>query len=265
MAFVALFILGLIFGSFLNAVAWRLHAGKSFVRGRSQCDQCGHTLSARDLVPVFSWLAQKGRCRYCQQKISWQHPTAELLTSLAFVFSYLWWPESLNGAAPKVLFVGWLMCLVGLVALAIYDLNWMLLPNKLIYPTLLVAVAARGFYVAAYELRPFHALLYWGASLLVASGFFWLLFMVSRGRWIGYGDVRLGLVTGTLLASPSLSFMMIFLASLAGSLIAIPLLAYRNQSLGSRLPYGPFLIGATFFVMLFGQTLLDWYNRVVLG
>lgn len=265
MVFVALFILGLIFGSFLDALTWRLHNGQGVLRDRSRCDHCGHQLSAVDLVPVISWLASRGRCRYCQAKVTWQHPLIEVLSGLVFALSYLWWPDSLALGGQKILFVSWLAASIGLIALAIYDLKWMLLPNKLIYPTLTVAVLGRLAYLIFYEPKPLHGLEFWALSLAVASGFFWTLFIISRGHWIGYGDVRLGLITGTLLATPAKSFLMIFLASVLGCLIAIPLLAAQKKSLHTRLAYGPFLIGATFIVLVFGQAILDWYNRTLVG
>lgn len=262
--FLALFITGLILGSFLDAATWRMHAGEDWVHGRSHCDHCGHSLAARDLIPIFSWLTTLGRCRYCNKRVSWQHPVIELTTAAVFSLSYLWWPGDLSLTGQKLLLAGWLLSSIGLIALAVYDLNWMLLPNKIIYPTLVVAAASRLIYLIAYEPRPWHAAGLWLASILVASGFFWLLFVVSRGRWIGYGDVRLGLITGTLLVTPARSFLMIFLASVIGSLVAIPLLAAAGKSLKTRLPFGPFLITATFTVGLFGQAILDWYNRTLL-
>ncbi len=264
MILVALFVLGLILGSFLNALAWRIHGGEDFVRGRSHCDKCGHKLSALDLIPLFSWLYLRGRCRYCHEKVSWQHPAVEVFTGLVFAASYQWWIDSFYSFGSKILFVAWLAACVGLIALAIYDLNWMKLPNKLVYPSLAVAAVGRLVYLVNVEPQPAHAALLWAGSVLVASGFFWLLFIISRGRWIGYGDVRLGLVTGTLLATPTRSFLMIFLASVAGTLISVPLLMIQKKSLSTRLPYGPFLILSTMIVMLFGQSIIDWYDRIFL-
>ncbi|HEU5004980.1 MAG TPA: prepilin peptidase [Candidatus Saccharimonadales bacterium] len=265
MILVALLILGLILGSFINVLVERMHAGQDFVHGRSHCDHCGHELAVWDLVPVLSWLSLAGRCRYCKAKVSWQHPAVEIIAGLLFAASYYWWPLGFSNLGSKALFAAWLISLVGLTALAIYDLKWMLLPSKIIYPTFAVAAAGRLIYLVTVEDHKPHALLLWAGSIVVASGFFLVLYIISQGKWIGYGDVRLGLVTGTLLAAPALSFLMIFLASVAGTLIAVPLLTLQKKNLSSRLPYGPFLIMATAVVMIFGQSLLDWYNRVLGG
>jgi leader peptidase (prepilin peptidase)/N-methyltransferase len=103
----------------------------------------------------------------------------------------------------------------------------------------------------------------WILSVVVASGIFWLLFMVSQGRWIGYGDVRLGLITGTILADPSKSFLMIILGSLLGTIFILPALAFGKKNLASKLPYGPFLIAAAFVALLFGDKILDWYSNFI--
>src|SRR4051812_40657220 len=124
-----LFTLGLCLGSFINALIWRLHENKDWVKGRSQCPNCGHVLAAKDLIPVLSWLALRGRCRYCGRTISKQYPVVELLTGVAFAASYLYWPETLSESGQKLLLITWLTSLVGLMALLVYDFKWMLLPN----------------------------------------------------------------------------------------------------------------------------------------
>jgi len=255
-------VLGLCAGSFVNALVWRIHESKDFVRGRSQCTSCGHQLATKDLVPIFSWLSLKGRCRYCRQSISVQYPLVEAIAGLTFVASYLLWPSSLQQTGNLVQLITWLIASVGLLALAVYDLKWMLLPSKILYPTFVVAVLGQVVYLVGYAPDKTSFLINWAASIVVASGLFWLLFTVSRGHWIGYGDVRLGLITGTLLAKPSLSFLMIFIASLLGSLVILPLLVTGKKGLSAKIPYGPFLVLATAICLLFGQSLIDWYKNL---
>ena len=149
------------------------------------------------------------------------------------------------------------------MALFIYDLYWMLLPNKLIYPTLLVAAVGRFWFILL-EPNKVHSFLNWALAILIASGIFLFLFYFSKGKWIGFGDVRLGLVLGTLVGSPGLSFLLIFVASLLGTLAALPGLFSGNRNLSSRIPFGPFLILATFIVVLFGQPFLDWYSSFLI-
>src|SRR5664279_5463431 len=135
------------------------------------------------------------------------------------------------------------------MALLVYDARWFLLPNKIIYPTFFVAAAGRLVYLIGYSPNKGHALLMWFLSVAVASGMFWLLYIISNGKWIGFGDVRLGLITGTVLATPAKSFLMIFMGSILGTLFILPAIAVGKKSLTSKLPYGPFLIAATAVVV----------------
>jgi prepilin signal peptidase PulO-like enzyme (type II secretory pathway) len=271
MLFIALvlFILGLCLGSFVNALVWRFHENKnhkakvSILSGRSMCVHCRHTIAWYDLVPLVSWLALGGKCRYCKKPISIQYPTVELLAGFIFAGSYLFWPQTVQPDGQWLLLATWLASSVGLLALAVYDLRWMILPNKMIYPTLLVAVVGRLAYIILFASEPLHSALLWFLSVAIASGVFYALFVVSKGKWIGFGDVRLGLITGTLLADPQLSLAMIFLASLLGTILIIPSLLSGKKNMASRLPYGPLLITATAILVVFGDFLLDWYKGLI--
>jgi prepilin signal peptidase PulO-like enzyme (type II secretory pathway) len=140
----------------------------------------------------------------------------------------------------------------------------MVLPSRILYPTLVVAIIGRLGYILFCADSKLHKLVLLVFSLLVASGFFWLLFYVSSGRWIGFGDVRLGLITGTLLATPAKSLLMLFLASLLGTLFVLPAMVTGRSKMTSRIPYGPFLIIATSAVLLFGQPFITWYQNHLL-
>ncbi len=265
-----LVIIGLCAGSFVSALVWRLHQREkgikdkklSILKGRSMCSACGHELGVKDLVPVVSYLALRGRCRYCGKAIE-DKPVVELVAAAVFGFSYLFWPSAMADGQ-WLLLATWLLASVGLLALAVYDLRWMLLPNRVLYPTFVAALVGRLAYVIFYADHKAHSLVFLLLSWAVASGVFLLLFVVSQGRWIGFGDVRLGMITGTLLATPAKSFLMIFLASILGTLAVIPGLVSGKKNTNSKLPYGPFLIAATLAVVLFGDSILDWYQRVFL-
>lgn len=274
-----LILFGLCFGSFTNALVWRLREqslpaakrqskGKahkkdlSISKGRSMCVSCGHALHARDLVPVLSWLILKGRCRYCKQAISWQYPLVELATALIFVVSYLLWPRDVVGWEVAALGL-WLTTLVGFMALVIYDLRWMLLPNKIVFP--LYAIAA--LYVGARILSEsnFDPLLssFWG--ILVGGGIFYILFQVSNGKWIGGGDVKLGFLLGALVGGPLEASLMLFIASFAGTLATLPLAATGKMKRNTRIPFGPLLIFGAIVVMLVGTAVIDWYKTQILN
>ena len=274
-----LVVLGLALGSFVNALVWRVHeqeaqAGKkkpdkeylkrlSVSKGRSMCPTCQHELAARDLVPVVSWLALRGKCRYCGQPISHQYPLVEIALAALFVASYGWWPAAFN-TTQTALFGLWLVLLTGLLALLVYDVNWQLLPNRLLYP--LGAIAAAGAVITiTTAARPLTALLNTVTAVIVGGGVFYVLFQVSGGKWIGGGDVKLGWLLGLVAGTPARSLLFIFLAALGGSLLSLPLLATGRLKRDSIIPFGPFLILALIIVQLFGHSILFWYQRTFLA
>lgn len=271
MIIAVLIILGLCFGSFINALVWRLHqqsmpakkraaklAELSISKGRSMCPQCKHTLGALDLIPVASWLFLNGRCRYCSHPIGVQYPLVELLVALLFVASYLAWPFDLATGQGVFRLLVWLPALILLMALAVYDVRWMLLPNKLVFPLIGLGVVQTIIMATVYGGGidyAFQAVL----SLIIAGGIFYGLYRLSKGAWIGGGDVKMGYGLGLLLARPALAFAMLFIASLLGLLVAMPGIITKKTTLTSKIPFGPFLIASTMIVMLSGQHLIDWY------
>lgn len=268
-----LVLLGLLYGSFISALVWRIYqleqkdlgdinkAALSPVSGRSMCPKCHHQLGPADLIPLFSWLIQRGKCRYCHASISWQYPLIELSTVLAFVGSYIWWPNEIIGFE-IVNFGFWLVFIVGLLALAVYDLRWMILPNVIIYP--LIALAMLQVVLMTIFDQGVDAVKEATLGLVVLGGLFYGLFEISKGRWIGGGDVKLGFFMGILLG-PALSLLALFIASLSGTLLAVAGLITKKSSLKQAIAFGPHLILGTILVGLFGQRILDWYNDNLLG
>lgn len=271
-----LFVVGLCMGSFVTALTWRIHDAKqligksslsrrqlSITTGRSMCPKCQHVLGPLDLVPVVSWLLLKRRCRFCRQPISWQYPVTEIVTGLLFAGSFLFWPVPLRGFG-LFEFIVWCLCLVGLVALAVYDLRWFILPTRIILPLqalVVIQVLVLTFiYNGGYQ-TILHAL--WG--VLLAGGLFYIMYLVSNGAWIGGGDVRLGVLIGLLLGGPLMSILMLFLASVAGMLASLPLLVSHKLKRNSRIPFGPFLILGLIITRLFGMAIITWYQHLVGG
>lgn len=275
MVYAILVVLGLAFGSFVNAFVWRWRQQASasykknendndysIIRGRSMCPDCRHELSAADLLPLLSWLWLRGRCRYCHKPISWQYPLVELVTAALFVLSYAFWPVELAGAEVAV-FALWLAALVGLVALAVYDIRWQLLPNRIVLGVGMLAATGAIIRIAAAD-NPFEVLVNVILGAAVGGGVFYILFQASKGKWIGGGDVKLGFALGLLAATPGRSFLLIFLAAFLGTAASLPLLANRRLSKKSTIPFGPFLIIATIIVVLYGQDIISWYQTTFL-
>lgn len=272
MIIVILAVLGLCLGSFVNALVWRLHeqakqASKpnkdylkqlSIAKGRSMCPHCKHDLAAKDLLPVISWLSLGGKCRYCKKSISVQYPVVEINTAALFVISYLFWPVDISGTQ-TVIFGLWLLLLVGFMALLVYDLKWYLLPNRIMYPLGFIA-GLMAILMATSADNPLTTLLNTILAVAVGGGIFYLLFQVSKGKWIGGGDVKLGWLLGLVVATPARSLLLIFMASLLGCLVSLPLVASSRLKRNSTIPFGPFLIVAAIIVQLFGASILHWYQ-----
>ena len=260
---VLMVVLGLCFGSFVNAAVWRIKHKKDLVRARSQCVHCKHTLAWYDLIPVVSWVILRAKCRNCKKPISIQYPIVELAVAALFVVSYLFWPFALNGLNKWVLFGLWLISGVILAILFIYDLKWLVLSNKLTYPLIVIGliaaslrlVTAQDFSTVAFNI---------GFSVLVLAGVYLLIFIWSRGKWIGFGDVKLCLALGLLLANWQLALICLFLANLLGCAVVLPGMAMNKLTRTSHIPFGPFLIIGFIIAGLWGQQLIDWYISLTL-
>lgn len=274
MIYAILIVLGLCFGSFVNAVTWRLHQQDSkkkltakqrkelsIVHGRSMCSLCKHQLAWYDLLPVLSWLSLRGKCRYCHKPIA-DPPLVEALLPVFFVVSFISWPYGFDSMG-WLLFGIWLIFLVGFMALAVYDLRWMLLPNKIVYPLTGLAVVQVFIQIASFG-DPWTILLEAFVGFLCIGGLFYALFQISGGRWIGGGDVKLGFMIGPLVGGPLNSLLVIFMASVLGSIISIPLLIRKSLKPTSHIPFGPFLLFATVVTYLYGARIADWYVNFTL-
>lgn len=272
--------LGLSLGSFVNALIWRIHEqaeylnddgtrrkltkrdkerleALSIAKGRSMCTHCGHQLSAKDLVPVLSWVYLRGRCRYCRQPIN-DTPVAELLLPILLIASYVLWPfvPAGWGGVEIAMFVVWTGMMTCFVALALYDAKWFLLPDRIVAPLTLLAVTFVA--LQAVQTGSVTYLLFAVLGAVTLSGVFWILSVASKGAWIGWGDVKLGVSLGLLAASPLMSLLVIFIASILGTLAALPQV-FKGAGLRSSLPFGPHLLLATLVVVFFGKALVDWY------
>jgi prepilin signal peptidase PulO-like enzyme (type II secretory pathway) len=250
-------LLGLLVGSAINAVVWRLHVGKSWVRGHSMCPDCEHWLAAKDLVPVFSWLALRGHCRYCKKPISWQYPAVELLTAGLFGLSTaVLTPDKLKG---YILLAIWLWLLVQLLILAIYDLHWMLLPDKVVIPAIGVALA-QLILLAAWG-GPTRL---WFGPILAAAAFgsvFWILASIAGGRLMGGGDVKLVVLMGLMLGLQRTA-LALFIGFDVAALIGIVLILSKRRKRSDYLPFGPFLITGTILAFLYGTPIIHWYLNI---
>lgn len=276
-------LLGLLLGSFIGASTWRLRArqlkadkadgesvdarelkqlsklnNKTFQTDRSQCLYCGHQLAWYDLLPLVSWLRLGGRCRYCRRPIGWFEPLIELCTAAFLVLSYIYWPHPLDTVIAVVVFALWLISGLGLLLLLCYDAKWFLLPDKVMFPVITIAAISALLQIAAAPV-PAEALLSVLLGCVILSGLYFVLHVASRGKMIGFGDIKLGLALALLLADWRLALVALFLANLIGTMIVLPGLLTKRLSRTSRVPFGPMLIAGWFVAGLWGERLIAWY------
>lgn len=247
------FILGLAVGSFINVLVLRLRTGET-VRGRSRCFSCLQKLEWRDLVPLASYFAIRGRCRHCGSAISIQYPVVELVSGLLLVL--LGWfyfadavPVFFSATFAKFLLVAIFFYI--LLAISVYDLRHKIIPDEFSFALLVAALVRAG--LAFYEERAY------GAETLpadIVSGiglfaFFAGLWLVSRGRWMGFGDAKIAFSIGLFVGFPAAIFALLF-AFWAGAIVGITLLAFGRATRKTEIPFAPFLafgsLGAFFFI-----------------
>lgn len=276
-------VLGLVFGSFAGAQVWRLRA-RQLVEDRaagepynereykqlvsltkpklkddhSRCLACGHRLRWYDLIPLFSWLSTRGKCRYCHHPIGFFEPFMELGVAGYFVLSLIFWPIPLTSSFEIIQFMLWLGAGVMLVILFAYDTKWFLLPDRIVFPLIAVAV-----FFASIEIfqsnNMLEAIFSVVGAIAILSGIYLVLWLISKGKWIGFGDVKLGIALGLLLGYWELAFLALFLANLIGCLIVLPGLITKKLSRTTRIPFGPMLIAGFLISALWGRAIIDWY------
>lgn len=280
---VILVVFGLIMGSFAGATAWRIRAWqlvqdkasgekvdkKEYTQllsltkttaktDRSRCLHCGHVLAWYDLLPVVSWASTKGKCRYCNEKIGWLEPLVELGMATFFVASYLFWPEALTGSLQIAHFILWLVAGVLLTILFVYDLKWFLLPNVVIFPLIGIGVIVAIINILTLG-EPAMSLINLAIAAFILSGLYLILWFISKGQWIGFGDIKLGLALALLLGDWQLAFIALFAANLIGCLFVIPGMLAGKVTRKTRVPFGPLLILGGVIAMLAGSFIQAWY------
>ena len=263
--YLAIPLFGLVMGSFLNCIIYRLQTGESFLKGRSFCPHCRHELSWQDLIPIFSFLILKGRCRYCQKPISWQYPLVELATGIIFLL-IVWNLEfgiCLEFGIWNLLFYLLISCF--LIIIFVYDLKHYIIPDAVIYPAIAIAFLYQLFRMLNFVnwnlfgiwnvesgiLRPI-------SSAFLASLFFLAIVFLSQGKWMGLGDVKLAFLMGLFLGFPNI-LVALFLAFFIGAIIGIGLIISGKRTLKSEVPFGPFLITGTFIALFWGNQITNWY------
>lgn len=242
-----IFVLGLIIGSFLNAVIYRLGSGDSIFDKSSRCPHCRHKLTCLDLIPLVSFFVLGRRCRYCGKPISWQYPLVEMATAVAFLLIYNRLSIIDYRLFFQFAFASWL------IIIFVYDLKHYLILDKIIIPAAILALVyqiMQGRLEAAL----------WGA--LILTGFFAALYFLSGGKWIGAGDVKLGVFLGLLVPIPE-TLVLFFLAYFIGAFVSLFLIYFYGKKMRDKLPFGTFLTLSAFIAMLWAEEIIRWYFELI--
>lgn len=239
MTLLSSFIGGLIWGSFLNVVIYRLktpprrgRTAKDIIFGRSLCPECKTTLKWRDLVPVLSFVWLRGRCRYCHKKISWQYPIVEMLSG------FLWVGVFYKLALPADIY--YIFIFSSLLVVAVYDFKWLIIPDRIIYPAVFTSVLYNvfiSFKLANWQTYFLEPLL----AALISFVFFFLIFYFSKGKAMGFGDAKLAVLIALFL-TPLSAFIAFDTAFILGGIYGIILLMTGKKMLKSAIAFGPFLV-----------------------
>jgi leader peptidase (prepilin peptidase)/N-methyltransferase len=247
MGFWLVLVLGLCFGSFLNAVIYRLPRGISVGRGRSFCPKCKHKISWHDNIPLLSFLILGGGCRYCRSSISWRYPLVEMITGGLFVLTFN--QIGLIGQIGLIRLILSLTLISGLIAIFFIDLEHQIIPDKIIFPLTIIYffyLLATNYLLLASNFLP---------TAIISFLFFLMLFLLTRGRGMGFGDVKFAFFIGLTLGFPK-AVLAFYLAFLTGALVGIILILLRKAKFGQRIAFGPFLALATLIAFLWGEEII---------
>jgi prepilin signal peptidase PulO-like enzyme (type II secretory pathway) len=237
------FVFGTIWGSFLSVLTPRLHDDeKGILTGRSHCPNCKRTLRPLDLIPLLSYLLLRGRCRACKERISFWYPVTELVSGLFFATLYMQFQDF-------SLFLWFTPHFIVLLFIFFYDLRYKEIHDYVLIPGIIYAGLA-NFFIGDLT----SGLI--GAA--VGFSFFGLQYLLSRGRWIGSGDLRIGLFMGFMLGWP-MTFLAILVSYVIGSVISLYLLATKAATPKTAVPLGPFLVLGTVLAFFAGDRILELY------
>jgi len=265
---IVIFLLGLVVGSLLNVLIDRLPKEEQVLKGRSHCDHCYHQLAWFDLIPLLSFVFLRGRCRYCGKKISWQYPLVELITGVMFLIVSNRAIE--QSSSPVIVTLLHCYIVASLIVIFFTDLKYGIIPDKIVYPVVVLMILFR-FVPPSEESKSL--LRHLGGVtlpisyyLLVAfgvAGFFWLLILLTKGRGMGFGDVKLAFLMGLILGFPKI-IPALYFAFLTGALVSVILILSKRKKFGQTIPFGPFLVGGTIFSLFYGNEAIKWWLSIIM-
>lgn len=255
--FILLFVLGLVFGSFISAVSWRIPKEISFIKGRSICPKCKKQISWYDNIPLFSYLLLDGRCRNCKRYISPRYPLIELTSGLGFIAIYYFLSSPTLQGLPlqginivKLIFT--LTIFVILLTIFVIDLEHKIIPDSLVFTGILVVL----FYSMFTNHYPLFTNLFSG---FIAASFLMLVHLATKGKGMGLGDVKFAVFGGMIVGIKLLSIWLLS-SFLTGAIVGIILILVGRAKMKTKIAFGPFLIIGVAVAVGFGSKLLNLFN-----
>ncbi|MBW6510471.1 MAG: prepilin peptidase [Desulfuromonadales bacterium] len=242
------FILGAVVGSFLNVCIYRIPAEKSIVSPPSSCPACGHQIRWFENIPIVSYLLLRGHCSACRIKISPRYPAVEALTGVLFALTFY----SFGFSAATIVY---LIFVAALVVITFIDLDHQIIPDVISLPGILVGFAGSFFVPWVTWYSSIIGILLGGGSLLAVA---WGYEKLTGREGMGGGDIKLLAMFGAFLGWQAV-FPVIFLASLAGTLVGVPFMLAQKGDTRLAIPFGPFLAVAAMIYLFWGQMLIGWY------
>lgn len=253
-----IFLFGLVIGSFLNVVIFRLETEESIAVPRSHCMDCRHSLFWYDLIPVMSFLALWGKCRYCKKPISRQYPLIELATAILFVLTARFFDIGILGyrdIGNLLTAFYYLFVICALIIIFVYDFKHYIIPDEVVFLLIIAAIAYNLISQYPNILASQYLI-----SAFLASGFFLLLVVLSGGKGMGMGDVKFAFALGLILGWPLIAFAL-FVSFVLGSIIGLMLVIFKKKNFKSEIPFGPFLAAGGLLGLFWGREIMQWYLR----
>lgn len=240
----AIFFIGLCIGSFINVILFRLDRKGGIMAGRSECPKCLKQLKWYDLIPLLSYFKLRGKCRYCKKEISYIYPLTEAVTASMVTLYFL-----ANGF--DFSFASWfyLSVIIMFIVLAFFDALYLILPDKIVF----TAIGTALLYDVIFRRPELHNLLLSGFLFSLA---FAIIYLVSRGKWMGFGDVKLVLAIGLVLGYP-LGLAAMVVAVWTAALLGIILLLLKKATRKTALPFGSFLSASTIIFIIFKNVITE--------
>lgn len=237
----------------MNVVALRYNTGMT-LRGRSKCFSCGKNLEWHELIPVFSFLFQNGKCKNCKSKISWQYPVIELLAGVLFLMIFYYFPPISFESSITTVFYIFITCL--LLIITIYDIKHKIIPDLLVYTFIFVALVKMFFAPDLSFVIPSTLELLAGPILALP---FLLLSLISGGKWMGYADSKLVVGIGWTLGLVA-GISSVVLAFWIGAIVSViwTYVVFRKFKAGHEIPFGPYLILGMYIVLFTGINVIDF-------